>query len=139
MTRSSSLVLTLALLVPADPVLAESPKVVTNSLGMKLAPIAASEFLMGAGKAIRDAGADEQPAHRVRITRPFHIGVYEVTQDEFLRIMKFSHSFFATDGPGKSLVKGLDTKSFPAEQVRFVDAVEFCRKLSAMKTILVIL
>ncbi len=132
MTRSSSLVLALALLVPADPVLAESPKLVTNSLGMKLAPIAASEFLMGAGKAIRDAGADEQPAHRVRITRPFHIGVYEVTQDEFLRIMKFSHSFFATDGPGKSLVKGLDTKSFPAEQVRFVDAVEFCRKLSAL-------
>ena len=94
------IVLTLFLLVASNRVCAESPKVVTNSIGMKLAPIAAAEFLMGAGKSIRDAGADEQPAHRVRITRPFHIGVYEVTQDEFVRIMKFSHSFFANDGPG---------------------------------------
>ena len=132
MTRSSMVVLALSLLATSTSGRAESPKVITNSIGMKFAPIAAAEFLMGAGKSIRDAGADEQPAHRVRITRPFHIGVYEVTQAEFVRIMKFSHSFFANDGPGKSLVKGLDTKSFPAEQVRFVDAVEFCRKLSAL-------
>ena len=104
-------VLALSLLATSTSGRAESPKVITNSIGMKFAPIAAAEFLMGAGKSIRDAGADEQPAHRVRITRPFHIGVYEVTQAEFVRIMKFSHSFFANDGPGKSLVKGLDTKS----------------------------
>ena len=107
------------------------PGVVTNSLGMKLAPIAAGEFQMGAEKTIRDAGADERPVHAVRLTRPFHIGVHEVTQEQFLKVMKSSPSFFANDGHGKGLVKGLDTSVFPADQVRFIDAVEFCRKLSA--------
>ena len=119
------------LLLSSVPALAEIPRVVTNSLGMKLARISAGEFQMGAEKTIRDAGADERPAHPVRFTRPFHIGVHEVTQAEFLEVMKFSPSFFSTEGPGKSLVKGLDTKRFPADQVRFIDAVEFCRKLTA--------
>ena len=113
---------------------AQSPRVVTNSLGMKLARISAGDFQMGAGPNLRDAGADEQPAHTVRLTRDFHIGVHEVTQQEFRDVMKFSHSFYAADGAGKSLVEGLDTKRFPAEQVRVVDAVEFCRKLTEFET-----
>ena len=112
---------------------AQSPRVVTNSLGMKLARLSAGEFQMGAGPRLRDAGADEQPAHTVRLTRDFHIGIHEVTQQEFREVMKFSHSFYAPDGAGKALVEGLDTKRFPAEQVRFVDAVEFCRKLSELE------
>mgnify|MGYP001392442798 CR=1 FL=1 len=111
---------------------ASPPRVLKNSLGMPLVRIPAGTFRMGAGTAVRDAGADERPAHDVSLTRAFHMGVYEVTQDEFRRVMGYSRSFYSADGPGKSLVKGLDTRRFPAEQVRFVDGVEFCRKLSAL-------
>ena len=32
-----------------------------------------------------DAPVDEKPQHRVRITRPFYLGVYEVTQVTILK------------------------------------------------------
>jgi formylglycine-generating enzyme required for sulfatase activity len=130
MNRAVLLAAVLGLLLSSVPAGAEAPRVVTNSLGMKLAPIAAGQFQMGAEATLRDAGADERPVHPVQLSRPFHIGVYEVTQEEFRKVMSSSPSFFAADGPGKSLVKGLDTTGFPVDQVRFIDAVEFCRKLT---------
>ena len=42
--------------------------------------IPAGEFLMGSPDSDKDAEDDEKPQHRVRITRPFYLGVYEVTQ-----------------------------------------------------------
>lgn len=103
-----------------------------NSIGMKLMPIPAGEFMMGAGDDDRDASEDEKPRHRVRITRPFYLGAFEVTQEEFERVMGSNPSFFSPTGPGKERVKGMDTRRFPAEQVRWVDAVAFCRRLSEM-------
>jgi formylglycine-generating enzyme required for sulfatase activity len=66
---------------PAPP----AAKVLTNSVGMKLAYIPAGKFLMGspADEAERD---DNEAQHEVVITRPFYIGVYEVTQAEFRRV-----------------------------------------------------
>src|SRR5262245_34280922 len=107
---------------------APGKKPITNSIGIKLVPIPAGEFLMGSPDSDPDAHPDEKPQHKVRITRPFHMGAYEVTQEEIERVLGFNPSFFSATGTGKKLVKGLDTKRFPAEQVRWVDAVEFCRK-----------
>src|SRR3954470_2909380 len=59
--------------------------ILANSIGMKLALIPAGEFLMGAADGDTEARADEQPRHRVRITRPFYLGVCEVTQEEYQR------------------------------------------------------
>ena len=55
---------------------------ITNSIGMKLALIPAGEFLMGSpeGEAERE---DDEYQHRVRITKPFYLGVYEVTVGQF--------------------------------------------------------
>jgi outer membrane protein assembly factor BamB len=73
------------------------------------------------------------PQHRVRITNPFYIGMYEVTQAEYERVFPGRKSFFRwPDGDGKDRVKGMNTSKFPAELVKWVDAVEFCRKLSEM-------
>ena len=47
---------------------------ITNSLGMKFAPIKAGEFLMGSPDSDNDAFDNEKPQHRVRITRPFYLG-----------------------------------------------------------------
>jgi formylglycine-generating enzyme required for sulfatase activity len=46
---------------------------------MELVPIPAGEFLMGSNKGFDD----ERPAHRVRISEPFYMGKYEVTQAQW--------------------------------------------------------
>jgi len=59
------------------------PRVLTNSIDAKLAVIPAGEFLMGSMPHDDQAEADEKPQHRVRITRPFYLGVTEVTRRQF--------------------------------------------------------
>jgi len=61
--------------------------IITNSLGMKFAPIKAGEFQMGSPDTDKDASDDEKPQHRVRITRPFYLGVHEVTRGQFRRFV----------------------------------------------------
>jgi formylglycine-generating enzyme required for sulfatase activity/outer membrane protein assembly factor BamB len=106
-------------------------QVLTNSIGMKLVRIPAGEFLMGSRRDGKNARADEKPQHRVHITKPFFIGMYEVTQQEYQRVMGTNPSFFAHTGPGKDKVAGRKPGRFPVEQVSWYDAVEFCRRLSA--------
>jgi formylglycine-generating enzyme required for sulfatase activity/outer membrane protein assembly factor BamB len=115
-----------------EPAPAATPRFLTNSIGMKLARIPAGEFEMGASEGDDEAAEDEKPRHRVRITRPFYMGVYEVTQEEYRRVTGSSSSFFSPTGAGKERVAGLDTSRFPAEQIRWPDAVEFCRRLSEL-------
>ena len=52
-----------------------SPSLITNSLSMKFTPIKAGEFSMGSPDTDKDAQDEEKPQHRVRITRPFYLGV----------------------------------------------------------------
>ncbi len=65
-----------------------SPGTITNSLGMKFTLIKAGEFLMGSPDTDKDARDDEKPQHRVRITRPFYLGVHEVTRGQFRQFVK---------------------------------------------------
>ena len=88
-----------------------------NSIGIKLRLIPAGEFLMGAPDSDSNASNSEQPQHTVRITKPFCLGVTEVTQCEYERVM----------GTNPSRSKGAQ---LPVENVSWEDAVEFCRKLS---------
>ncbi len=92
--------------------------VITNSIGMQLKLIPAGEFLMGspAGEAGRDS--DEGPQHRVKITKPFYLGVHEVTQAQYEAVMGKKPSYF----------KGSD---LPVESVSWEEAKEFCQRLSA--------
>ncbi|MGA2259507.1 MAG: formylglycine-generating enzyme family protein, partial [Thermoguttaceae bacterium] len=122
------------------------PVEMTNSIGMKLVLIPPGEFMMGSPKELIEeevkAHGDDQwykerlqgeaPRHRVRIPKPFYLGIYEVTQEEYERVMGNNPSFFCPTGGGKGAVVGQDTKRFPVENVTWGDAVEFCRKLSEM-------
>jgi formylglycine-generating enzyme required for sulfatase activity/serine/threonine protein kinase/Flp pilus assembly protein TadD len=92
----------------------------TNSLGMKLVLLPAGEFQMGSPASDRDASSNEKPQHRVRITKPFYMGVYEVTQGEYERVMGTNPSNFKESG-----------SSAPVETVSWYDAQEFCKKLSS--------
>jgi hypothetical protein len=101
-------------------------RLVVNSIGTKLV------LLMGAPDSDREAKPDEKPQHRVRITRPFYIGAYPVTQGEYLRVMgpsreKFS---FPPDGMIPENLRGKDVSRFPADRRNWQDAAEFCLRLS---------
>jgi formylglycine-generating enzyme required for sulfatase activity/serine/threonine protein kinase len=63
--------------------IASPPQSIVNLIGMKLVLIPAGEFLMGSTDDDGQAEADEKPRHRVRITRPFYLGVTEVTHGQF--------------------------------------------------------
>lgn len=58
------------------------PRSFQNSLGMSFVLIPIGEFLMGSS-----VGTDEKPAHRVHITRHFYMGIYEVTQGQWQKVM----------------------------------------------------
>ena len=57
-------------------------KVVTNSIGMKFVTIPPGEFMMGSPATEEGRGGDELQ-HRVRITRAYELGIYEVTVGQF--------------------------------------------------------
>jgi len=92
------------------------PVEITNSIGMKLALIPAGEFLMGSPESEEDR-YDGEHQHKVRITKPFYLGVYEVTQAEYEKVMVENPSYD----------KGATN---PVEMVSWDDATEFCKRLS---------
>ena len=60
----------------SDTSLSDLPQEITTRLGIELVLIPAGEFQMGSYEGVDD----ELPVHRVRITEPFYMGKYEVTQ-----------------------------------------------------------
>src|SRR5439155_13881051 len=99
-----SLVVAIGLLGPT--VRAQSPRAIreseaiVNSIGLRLMRIPAGEFQMGGQepaeelvKAVPSFGRkadefhDEYPRHRVRITRPFLLGQYEVTVGQYRKFV----------------------------------------------------
>src|SRR5262249_47719413 len=100
----------------------------TNGIKMKLVRIPAGAFKMGSPGGEPDRNTDEEQ-HDVEITRDFYLGVYEVTQREFKKVMGYNPSHFSADGTkragatytsqpasGKDKVPG-DTSDFPVENV----------------------
>ena len=102
-----------------------NPDLITNSIGMRLKLIPAGEFMMGSPDDEPYRQEDESPAHRVRIAKPFYMGITEVTQGEWFTVMK------TKPWEGDKDVKEGD--SYPATYVSWDDAVEYCRKLSALE------
>jgi formylglycine-generating enzyme required for sulfatase activity len=113
-----------------EPKTAGTDVVTTRVAAIRLKLIPAGEFMMGSPDTENDAVADEKPAHRVRITRPFYCGVHEVTQEQYDAVMGGNPSWFCSGGGGKAKVAGLETGQHPVEQVSWLDAVTFCNKLS---------
>jgi formylglycine-generating enzyme required for sulfatase activity len=119
------------------------PKDMTLDLGkgatMKLVLVPAGTFMMGSkpgpAENIKKFGAPEKyfaleyPRHKVTLTKPFYIGVYEVTQPQYVAVMgsgplpwlyqKKKPKMLTKLGPG-----------YPASWVHWHEAMEFCSKLS---------
>jgi formylglycine-generating enzyme required for sulfatase activity len=108
------------------------PAPIFNSIGMQLAPIPAGKFLMGSPESEVGRKADEGPQHEVTITRPFYMGVHEVTQQQYQAVIGNNPSWFSATGGGKDQVSNLNTDDFPVETASWIEAVEFCRRLSEL-------
>jgi len=97
---------------------------------MTLVRIKPGSFLMGSTKdqivqlmrlfpdSQRQWFDNEQPQHPVKITRPFFLGIHEVTQGQYQAVM----------GANPSHMKGSD--DLPVEMVSWLNAVLFCNRLS---------
>ncbi len=109
---------------------AAKDKTITNSIGMKLVLIPAGEFQMGASENDPVAMVGEKPQHRVRITRPFYLGTYEVTQAQYLAVMGTNPSWYSAKGGGSKEVAGQSTDQHPVEYLSWYDALKFCNTLS---------
>jgi formylglycine-generating enzyme required for sulfatase activity/serine/threonine protein kinase len=93
-------------------------KEIFNSIGMKFVLVPAGEFWMGSPDSDQGAEADEKPQHKVQITRPFYLGVSEVTKGQYRAVTGESPSYF----------RGSD--DLPVEMISWKDATAFCDKLS---------
>jgi len=124
-------------------------RVRTNRLGIKLVWIPPGEFLMGSPRYEEDRD-DDETQHRVRITRPFYLGQYEVTVGQFRRFV--SESGYRTDRETTPVWEEIphpeidvveyryctwrdpgftQTDDFPVTRASWNDATAFCRWLSA--------
>ncbi|MGO8751876.1 MAG: formylglycine-generating enzyme family protein, partial [Thermoguttaceae bacterium] len=117
----------------------QPPKELTVDLGkgvkLDMVLIPAGEFKMGSGESAEDTVAffnktygegflkadffkAEHPQHRVRITKPFYLGKYLVTQEQWEAVMGSNPSEFK--GPNN-----------PVEKVSWEDCQQFLGKLNA--------
>jgi formylglycine-generating enzyme required for sulfatase activity len=86
--------------------------------GMTFVEIPAGRYTMGSSQDEKDRQPDET-LHDVELTRPFLLGRYEVTQQEWRTVMGTNPSHFAECGP-----------RCPVENVTFLDVEQFIAKLN---------
>jgi formylglycine-generating enzyme required for sulfatase activity len=103
-------------------------KVITNSIGMKLVLIPKGTFTMGAPI---EEGFEEQ--HQVSISKDYYLGVTEVTQGQYEKVMGVNPSHRQKrDIRQKRVIPKSVSSMCPVEQVSWEDAVEFCKRLSEL-------
>jgi len=97
----------------------EPEKEITVDLGdgvtMKMVLIPAGEFMMGSHESAEEVAKafdfdasslkwlkTEHPQHRVKISKPYYLGVHEVTQSQYEKVMgdkPWSGKLYAKEGP----------------------------------------
>lgn len=151
---------TMAISETPPTVAAQSRETINNSIGMKLVLVPAGEFMMGAEEDRSDTLNyfpycdpkwldGELPRHKVRITKPFYMGQYEVTLKQFLTFYHDAKYKIEAERDGKpswgydknrDLVKSTIFRPWdpgwkieqdhPVVYVSWNDAVAFCNWMS---------
>ncbi|MCH7987911.1 MAG: SUMF1/EgtB/PvdO family nonheme iron enzyme, partial [Planctomycetes bacterium] len=123
-----------------------------HDIAGRLVLIPEGEFLMGSTEDELESRASERPQHKVVIDKPFYMGAYEVTYDQFRRFVsatgyktdagKFRRGGSGYDSNRQDIVSRTffswkntgfkQSDSHPVVNVSWNDAVAFCRWLTAI-------
>ena len=102
------------------------PPTYKNSLGMEF-------VLVPKGKSWLGGGGGKPGDKEVEIPHDFYLGKYEVTQEEWQKVMGDQSQHFSRDRRRQGAVKDIadaDLKRFPVEQVSWDDAKVFLARLN---------
>jgi len=88
---------------------------------MEFVLIRPGSFQMGS----ENGDTDEKPVHKVTITKPFYMGKYEVTQEQWKAVMG---AYEESDHP-RSRGEGVNAARCPAESVSWEECQPFLHKL----------
>ena len=91
--------------------------------GMKLRRIPSGRFYMGSHDSDEYLRGNEHPQHKVILSGNLFIGVYPVTQKQFVELMEYNPSVVT------------DNEECPVEGVSWYSAVEFCNKMSEVESL----
>jgi formylglycine-generating enzyme required for sulfatase activity/predicted Ser/Thr protein kinase len=110
------------------------PREFTNSIGMRFVLVEPGTFLMGSppDEQGRD---DDETQHEVTITKPFYLGVHQVTQGQGKKVMGNNPSEFSRNGECQDSVRDVsdaDLDLFPVEGVSWEGAQEFLQALNEL-------
>jgi formylglycine-generating enzyme required for sulfatase activity len=101
-----------------------------NGVTMELVLIPTGSFYMGSPSSEKGRTVDEGPVRKVIITKPFYIGKYEVTQDQWKTMMGTT-----VREQSSKLYNGLplygEGGDYPIYWVSWHDAIAFCKKLGS--------
>jgi formylglycine-generating enzyme required for sulfatase activity len=92
----------------------------TNSIGMQFRLIRPGTFLMGSPESENGRHEDEMQ-HQVTLTRPFFLGLYPVTQEEYRRVMGGNP-------------KGFKGNRHPMKAMNWKDAIKFIERLNRLES-----
>ena len=104
---------------------AQAIKEITNSIGMKLVLIPKGTFMMGSPES-EEGRKENETQHEVTISKDYYLGVTEVTQAQYEKVIGKNPSYY------QGAIVGNENADLPVEQVSWDDAVEFCKKLSEL-------
>ena len=85
--------------------------------GIEMVYVAPGEFMMGSPPSEKDR-RDDETMHKVTLIKGYYIGKYEVTQEQWEKVM----------GNNPSKFKGVN---LPVEQVKWDDCQSFCKKIGS--------
>lgn len=97
-----------------------SDTLIRNSIGMEFVLIPAGEFEMGSPSREKRRKLWESHVHRVSIKKPFYLGRYPVTQEQWSKVTGSNPSFFRGE-------------KHPVETVSWEEAQAFIRKLNTLE------
>jgi len=96
---------------------------ITDTLDMLFKKIPEGSFMMGSPEDEKDREEDEGPLHKVTITKPFYMGIYEVTQDQWNKVMEIP----AYTNPSKFAGR----PDNPVEQISWNQVQEFFQRINS--------
>ena len=118
----------------------------TNSIGMELVLVQPGSFIMGAfapqcadvgagsnvteeqyQECMKMAKAATRTGFKATVARPFYIGKYEVTQEQYQKVMGKNPSYHT------QAVIGSATDKYPVDSVSWADTQAFLKRLNAME------